>query len=754
MLHELLLALSGHPSPLFDQSSESHGPLQTHLSPAESVLLRSLAQDLGKKHIEIRDNATAIAAKHPSTVCRAVATAITWSHLAKFQQAILDVEKDILEENPSIVGAYKIVPLAGIVGAFDGWSRKLQWLLDLVNTIQNPGGAKPGTDTVPCTAAHVMKWLRDATYTGYQDIEQLSFQLIGVAEMAWLRQLSAWVLYGKLPTLAAEDFFVHRKKAAGDQSTVGDEYEIRGSLVPDFVTPSTANSVLFIGKSLNHIRDRAPAIDGGLSKSQSPELVLLKDHLTQLSSLQPPFSAARFSAAISSIRSSLSKNALQRLLPISKVLEILRIVRDFFLLERGEFAIALITAADQRLASRQNHMAGKLGQTGTESLKSVIIKEGEVSAVLAQTWAAMVALQGVDEEDIDEDLEVARDCIGLSISSRSPTSTDRNLATAKFDDLLLPTPTALSLHISSPLDLFLTSSDVDIYSHIHSYLLSIRRTHSRLSKVFLLSTLRRNHPSPKTPAHSSAQEKVVSLEKVRQRSNQRTQRLRPIWATIGSAAVLVAELGEYFQGAIIKSSWEDFHAWLDPPSQDSCSSRPGTSSSIGSGSANLRASASSQRSIIHSRPDSPHDPESLAQAHRTYLSSLTRSLLLHDHRFTTELRAFMTSVDHISALMTRLDHTVRNLDLESDMGVTDHVSDYAAEETDLVAQLTASSGKVADGVAKLLEALKEADGRKSEGDVGNLSVRDEGENVFTPRASGGVDRLLLKLDWGGWGVDS
>lgn len=755
MLHELLLALSGHPSPLLDQSLEKHGPLHTHLSPAESTLLQSLAQDLGKKHVDIRDNAAEIGAKHPSTVCRAVTTAITWTHLAQFQQAILDVEKDILEENPSIVGAYNIVPLSGIVGAFDGWSRKLQWLLDLVNFIKNPEGSKQGTNIVSCTAAHLTKWLRDSTHTGYRDIEQLSYQLISVAEMTWLRQVSAWVLYGKLPTLAAEDFFVHRKSTPGEQSTVGDEYEIQKHLVPSFVTPSAANSVLFIGKSLNHIRDRAPTVDYGWSKSQSPELILLKDHLTQLSSLQTPISATSFSAAISAIRLSLSRNALQKLLPLSKVLEILRIFRDFFLLERGEFAVALITAADLRLASRQSQLAGKLVHKGSDNLKGVIIKEGEVSAVLARTWGAMVALQGVDDEDIDEDLEMARDCIHLSITTPGPTSletaTAQDTATVTFDDLLLPTPTTLNLNITSPLDLFLTSTDVDTYSHIHSYLLSIRRAHSRLSQTFLLSALRRHHPSPKAPTHSSPHETGTSLERMRQRSNQRTQGLRPIWATIGSAALLVAELGEYFQGAIVKSSWENFHAWLDPQTQDS-GSRPGTSSSISSSSVNLRTSTSSQRSV-HLRSETLQDPESLAQAHRTYLSSLTHSLLLHDRNFTSELRAFMTSVDHIVALMNRLDSTIQSLDLETDMGVIDHLSNHAAEEKDIIAQLTASSRKVAEGVGKLLEALKEIDRKKFEGDVESLSVRDDGEDVFVPRTSGGVDRLLLKLDWGGMRSD-
>lgn len=340
MLHELLLALSGYPSPLFDRSLDKHATIHDHLSPAESNLLQSLAQDLGEKHVRTRDIATEVVAHHPSTVCRAVAISIKSVQLGKFQQAILDVERNILQENPSSVGAYNIVPLSGIAGAFDGWSRKLQWLLSLANFMKSPGTSGSGSNQVSCTAASVMQWLRDATHTGYPDIEQISLQLVAVAESAWLRQLSAWVLYGKLPSLGADDFLVQKKAVSAEQGVADDEYEIRSGFLPSFVTPSTANSLLFVGKSLNHIRDRASTVSYGMSNSQSPELALLKDHLAHLSFLKPPMSASSFSAAITAIRLSLSKNVLQKLLPISKVLEILRILKDFFLLERGEFAIA------------------------------------------------------------------------------------------------------------------------------------------------------------------------------------------------------------------------------------------------------------------------------------------------------------------------------------------------------------------------------------------------------------------------------
>jgi hypothetical protein len=44
--------------------------------------------------------------------------------------------------------------------------------------------------------------------TGYVDIEEAALSLVSVAETAWLKQVSGWVLYGRLPSFGMEDFFV------------------------------------------------------------------------------------------------------------------------------------------------------------------------------------------------------------------------------------------------------------------------------------------------------------------------------------------------------------------------------------------------------------------------------------------------------------------------------------------------------------------------------------------------------------------
>ena len=754
MLHELLLALSlGGPSPLLysqpGKAGPSHELLQSLLSPAEQALLQSLAHKLGENSRNIRENASAISSSHPSTVCRAVSTAITFTHLANYRRKILEVEQDILRGDASIVGAHNIVPLSAILGAFDGWSRKLGWLWKLVQYIQAPTprevqNTKSNRET--CTAAELIGHLRECTHTGYPDIEVISLDLVRVAETAWLKQTSAWVLYGRHPVHGAGDFFITRQASSKSQSGSPWEYGVQDSLMPCFVTPHTANSILFIGRSLVHIRERPSIFTCGSSNAGTPELALLPNHLAHLSSLEFPLSSSSFSAAIGAIRLSLSQNALQKLLPVTKVLEMLHMLKDYFLLERGEFAIALLTAADERFVSRNNAERSK--QNLASELASLTIKEGEVSAVLARTWAALTSCQSLDDEDEDEELDQARELIRLSIKTVDADRTPKS-PLASFNDLLLPASTVLTLRVPSPLDLFLSDSDVDTYSHIHAYLLSIRRAHLRLSKLFLLSVLRRDHPSPKAPTSLDHYHAFDVVARMRNRADDRARTLRPMWATIASAAFFLAELGEFFQGEVVRSSWSTFYRWLEPDlTQDLQSVNDTLISTIGTSARPYSPRSISPHSVPEPSMKSFQDPETLTLAHKRYLASLKKALLLHDPTFTSVLRRLMTSIDHMSALMQRLDTVRQSLNSDSQNGDSTAASHLSAEEKRLVIELTSSRSKVASGVQALTETLRAIDAanageRGSHGD-GQLTQHDS----FVPWTGGGVDRLLLKLDYG------
>ena len=109
-----------------------------------------------------------------------------------------------MQKNSASVGAYNIVPLTSIVQEFSGWTRRMEWFLEIVDFIMRGSGGERSK----CSGAMIIDKLCDSVQTGYVDIEEAALSLVKVAETAWLKQVSGWILYGRLPSFGREDFFV------------------------------------------------------------------------------------------------------------------------------------------------------------------------------------------------------------------------------------------------------------------------------------------------------------------------------------------------------------------------------------------------------------------------------------------------------------------------------------------------------------------------------------------------------------------
>ncbi|KAM0323455.1 hypothetical protein ACHAQA_008734 [Verticillium albo-atrum] len=771
MLHEILLSLSGHPSPLLRTDNAQSNALAA-ISPPERELLATAAH-LSDLNIKLLSHSAQISADHPSTICRAVATAIESVHLAAFQRKVLEVEETVLRNDPSLVGAYNIVPLTAVIGEFSGWTRRLEWLREIVQFIL--GKHKGGK----CCGAQLIDRLRTELQSGYMDIEQTALTLVKVAETAWLKQVSAWILYGRLPSYGEGDFFV-RLAEDGDQ-----DFVITPALLPKFVSAATASSMLFIGKSLNHVRVKS-SVDSGLMG-----LDHLSSQLRELSALTYPLNTASFARAITAIRVSLSRTTLQKLLPLSRVVEILQLLREFFLLGRGEFAMALTQQADEKLKSRWKR-ADNLAYEKRDGFGTLALKEGEVTAVLAKTWAAMGLMQG-QHADEDEGLELGRDLLRLQLTKSKPASPvkvgsgssqlrSRSLATTPFRNLLFSVPVVLTMQIPSPLDMFLAPSDLQVYSTINSYLLSIRRAHIRLTDLWKVTNLRRHHPAPPGPPGGSTRGGRSKVTLLRGRYTARSNAMRSTWVTASAAIFFLAETEAYLQTEVVAGLWDGFHQWLTSSEDKAGDTKPGHASST-----NVAHEAQDNSddeedediwlapSTASARPSDQqpkpahqqHDPQSLATAHARYLLALSHRLLLTSPPYTDALLTLLVSTDHLVALVHRLHGIWTSMDLEADAGVVDAFVDLETEEASIAAALRDVEGRVKAGVEDVIAALRtlEADSGFAEGVDGNGSGGGGGsagaddldggawsaeEGEYTPRRVGGVERLLMKLDFGGW----
>lgn len=107
----------------------------------------------------------------------------------------------------------------------------------------------------------------------------------------------------------------------------------------------------------------------------------------------------------------------------------------------------------------------------------------------------------------------------------------------------------------------------------------------------------------------------------------------------------------------------------------------------------------------------------------------------------------MFEIDHLSALMHRLETAYKNLDLETDIGVVKKIQNYKAEERDVMEDLAAMKSRVAEYVIHLVEALRELDEKRASEETEIDGPREEREDVYVPERGSGLDRLLVKLDW-------
>jgi hypothetical protein len=682
-----------------------------------------------------------------------------------------------LAEDSAYVGGYGIVPLSTIVGEFSPWTRRLEWLWEVVRFVLPENST---SSTHGCTGSALIDYLRTESQTGYLDLEEIALHLITVAESAWMRQLSTWLLYGNLPIFGKDDFFIQEDNSSqmDDSSSIAN-FVMQTSLLPKFVSLHTASSILFIGKTLNHITAKRKGARTGSSGSPAPPVTLQGEHIAHLASLASPISASKLSNAVDAIRLSLSQSVLSKLLPLPKILEILSVLHDFLLLGRGEFATALVSHADARLRERHRRpelLAGKVWSL-TE-LEGLVVKDGDVLHALAQTWAELYALQN-EEDPVDESLDLARDLVRLSITATksghtvAPLSDEvgsdlvTEISDVSFEDLLFPTRTSLSVEVRAPLDLFLSMSDIAVYSKIHSYLLGIRRAQIRINDLWKHSFLRKSYPSPWGPPRSNTPFGQSKLQLGRQRDNLRLSQMRPVWATSSASLFVLSEIGSFFQGEVVNGCWQHFREWIQgglATGTPSTSSRPGTSASRKSG---YSDSPIEDRADIDCSSQTPQrlDPETLTVAHRRYLFSLVQSLFLTDTPFTEALRSLLSLIDHFIALIIRLESVQRNMDLETDEGVVDALADYPKEETELLEALRTARMEVEGGIRDVVARLRDIDdsrsgeGRKMFDLVKHaratpLANRQNGSSVnaqfcqYLPRNTAGVDQLLMKLDFG------
>jgi len=740
MLHEILLSLSGLPSPIWDELKDGHDAdndndqsFGSYTSPAEKAMLKILAE-LVDIHINLREATAQISRSHPSPVCRAISNRIKTKTLRAFTDKIIEVETSVLQEDAKYVGAYKIVPLSTVVTEFQPWLRPMRWLLKTTDALRSHG---VGSKDMECSAARALDYLRKEGYTGYADIKEIVSDLLVAAQQAWMQSLTPWLLYGQLPSFGQNDFMVVKSS-----HNTGADYALRADLAPYFVSKEAAEVVIAIGNALNQIKSRgAPLQKSGMSINV--RTALLPTSLDHLKSLTYPVQTNGFADMVGSINDTISEAALTRLLPTDMILDFLLVIQDYVLFRKGEFSLSLINQAERCLRSHQTNAISVRPVRKLGRFEDFNINEAETAVTLQKTWSDLAAL--VPDHEIDDpQRQKAIAWLRLeTISTSLPIST------------LLPSKTSLTVDLpsDSPLHMFLSTSDTRRYQDLGAYIISLHRAEAQLTKLWKISAHRRCFPTPLGPPLSATHGGQQALKTRRARDDRRSQQMRANWACASRTLFLFTEVGNYFHGEVIQKSWEHLYAWLDidaPNRPDSAkiSSGPDTACSKQSNGLSGLGPERHRQSLARSRKD---DPRTVARAHHRYVEALYRALLLDNTSYIAILQELLTTIDHFVALFQRLRVIWDGLDLQQDEGIMDVFSDYAKEEQELIAEMSRTNKNLTDQLHELVAAIQDADKQRDVSDmaggIANMGFVASKENDFEPWRARTLDRLLMKLDF-------
>lgn len=461
MLHELLLILSAHESSIFKAYPSPPSapetlildPTFTDIHPSERVALNDLAH-LSFLHRSLRETVSNNIQSHKSIVLRAILSRIQ-GKTQEFQGVIEGIEKLILTRDDSVVGAFDIVPLARLSTLLGEWQRILEWLHKFVLSIK-----------IESTGAEFLTRLQKDQHTGYPDIAEIVVQLIKAGEEAWIRQVSSWVLYGRIPQLGFSDFFIHPSKNPNISALHENAFIIEWDLWPEYLPRETASSILFIGRALARIQMQSPS-------SQTSQQIL-KSHVQYLNTVTFPLVQTTLSKAITSIRLSLSSSILSTLLPLETIIHLVHKFRQDFLLGHGSLMITLLSVTEDYLQRRQSMDGGT-------------IKEAEVNNLLSKSSSIVSRLENLDDES--PEYQAYQSSLKLSLlktpeTAKLPQTAKSKVEQVTFDSFLVGERIQLKYEITWPLDLFLSTEDITVYNRCFMFLLAVKRCQKRLTSVW------------------------------------------------------------------------------------------------------------------------------------------------------------------------------------------------------------------------------------------------------------------------------
>ncbi|KAF9089626.1 Gamma-tubulin complex component 4 [Mortierella sp. GBA35] len=682
MLHELLIALSGYPGDIFRPYPPEPQVATTLaitdfplLHPAEKEGLNRLAQ-LGFYFKEFNsfitscrsssqqnrqqpaaDDEAIVAPAPPGLYLRAMANALD-KKLQSYRQVIVQTEAAILSGQDNLGG---IVPLSTISGRFAPYQLVFPAIANLLSDIQTAAL----TET-PYTGGRLIDLLQDRSASGVPIHKEWMTEMLQGCCAVMLRQVASWVIYGQIQDPFGEFFIVQLEsspetggpgldsrhstgsfglsKAAASirQGTMSHSsalttsaasissikwqtgYGLDEQMIPAMIPTTLAHTMLFIGKSMATVRQAKP------KPIPIPQSITQR-HLDLLLPLVSPQTGQReiksvsdevlnlnlLTAAIHQIRKDIANHLWVVVQVGEKVVKTLESFKRYFLLCDGEFGMGLIGALEEFKRNRLSRM----GQFITVTSSSVTIRDHDLGGLLKK------AAQDTPAQD-DTALTSFELRILKPTQKQAGSEQAQSPSIGMFDDQLLGIPVRLAYTLSWPLDLFLTTEDLDHYSDVFAFLMTVRKSQVRLQQAWIeIKSLTQQLTNRKRGGDARAYgRRIRGTETDERNAEQEAEMLKHIAAFRSNMVFVVDCLWTYIQMDVIGPTYDSLLENIATHESD-------RRSAFSQSSTSATASPQSFDSIHSSHAEALYEIRRACLLTSTSLSSTVKSILLRTEAF-------------------------------------------------------------------------------------------------------------------------
>uniref|UniRef100_T1IZF1 Gamma-tubulin complex component n=1 Tax=Strigamia maritima TaxID=126957 RepID=T1IZF1_STRMM len=454
MLHEILLSLSGYPGSLFIESTAGTYKLVKDIPfihPSESRILERLCQIISHHQtilnfIHLNGFNTQKNVEKPrqkqGTYMKAFCRGLDLV-LDPYRQLILEIQSEMLK-NPHL-------PISYLQKSLEEYHLLFPALVRLIEDIKKKN----------LHGCNILDALHEHKASGMPCVRAAVKIVMKTCHSVLFKQLSGWLLYGLLVD-PHEEFFI-RKKVGDEENCLLDAFFVQPSLLPVYIPTSLAEKMCFVGESIRLLESKE---NKSLSKVNALEKVFVfpnkEGYVRVLFELQEceEFDFRRFEGVICGIRSCVAELLWKLVVEEVDLVCHLQILKDFFLLGRGELFQAFIEQSGTSLHHQPSPTLEHNINTAFHSALHTLLQDDDT--LLDKFKLTIIKSQQTESE--------------------SETETETGW-----------TNLSLTYNVPWPLHIIFTKPILEKYNIMFRFLMSIKRVQLDLQHCWTLQMLWKSH---------------------------------------------------------------------------------------------------------------------------------------------------------------------------------------------------------------------------------------------------------------------